>query len=278
MSMLVHLGAFIEMRKLKRSSTVGLSAQVPMGLVGAVVMIPDCEPAYRLRACAYWYSEQFVEAIDAFTWLIENEASPGDLCSRGQAWEELGEFDKALEEGLKAGKIALVIVHAANNSFEKWGEYNRMIGMGWRNKQFGKRLIVDASGKEAGVSAIARVQVPADAAGKSAVLEVNYTRLPGRAVLQTELKSPQLRGDPGAAPVRWQVVLPASWVPLSQDALGAEYGWGRRGWLLALRPTVSTADFERWFAGSDALRPDEMKPYADPTVAVRVRVVSANPS
>jgi len=68
--------------------------------------------------------------------------------------------------------------------------------------------------------------------------------------------------------VRWQVVLPASWVPLSQDTLGAEYGWGRRGWLLALRPTVSTADFERWFAGSDSVRPDEIKPYADPTVAV----------
>jgi hypothetical protein len=127
---------------------------------------------------------------------------------------------------------------------------------------------VDPSGKETGVSAIARVQVPADATGKSAVLEVNFTRLPGRAVLQTELKPPQLRGDPGAAPVRWQVVLPASWVPLSQDVLGAEYGWGRRGWLLALRPTVSTADFERWFAGPDALRPDEIKPYADPTVAV----------
>ncbi len=60
--------------------------------------LPDCEPAYRLRACAYWYSEQFVEAIDDFTWLIENEASPGDLCSRGQAWAELGEFDRALED------------------------------------------------------------------------------------------------------------------------------------------------------------------------------------
>jgi tetratricopeptide (TPR) repeat protein len=60
--------------------------------------LPDCEPAYRLRACAYWYSEQFVEAIDDFTWLIEREQSPGDLCSRGQAWAELGEFDRALED------------------------------------------------------------------------------------------------------------------------------------------------------------------------------------
>jgi hypothetical protein len=127
---------------------------------------------------------------------------------------------------------------------------------------------VDEAGKEVGVSRTARVQVPADLGGKSAVLEVGYTLLPGRAVLQTLLQAPQLRGDPGAAPVRWQVALPASWVPLSQDALGSEYGWGRRGWLLALRPTVSTADFERWFAGSDSVRPEDVKPYADPTVAV----------
>ena len=60
--------------------------------------LPDCEPAYRLRACAYWYSEQFVEAIDDFTWLIENEESPGDYCSRGQAWAELSEFNRALED------------------------------------------------------------------------------------------------------------------------------------------------------------------------------------
>jgi hypothetical protein len=127
---------------------------------------------------------------------------------------------------------------------------------------------VDEAGKETGVSKTARVQVPADLAGKSAVLEIGYVLLPGRAVLQTELKAPQLRGDPGVAPLRWQVVLPASWVPLSQDTLGSEYGWGRRGWLMALRPTVSTGDFERWFADSDPVRADEIKPYPDPTVAV----------
>jgi hypothetical protein len=125
---------------------------------------------------------------------------------------------------------------------------------------------VDAAGKETGVSQAARVKVPADAAGKSVILEINYTLLPGRSVLLTQLQAPELRGDPGAAPVRWQVVLPPSWVPLSQDTTGAEYGWGRRGWLYALRPTVSTADFESWFAGSGAV-PDA-SPYADPSVAV----------
>jgi hypothetical protein len=126
---------------------------------------------------------------------------------------------------------------------------------------------VDDAGKEVARSAAGRVQVPADLAGKSGVLEVNYTLLPGRSVLQTLLQAPQLRGDPGAAQVRWQVALPASWVPLSQDALGPEYGWGRRGWLFALRPTVTTADFETWFAGPDPAPADAVR-WPDPSVAV----------
>jgi type 1 glutamine amidotransferase len=64
----------------------------------------------------------------------------------GATWP--AEFQKNLEESLKAGKVALVIVHAANNSFSSWEEYNRMIGMGWRNNKFGDRLTLDASGKE----------------------------------------------------------------------------------------------------------------------------------
>ncbi len=64
----------------------------------------------------------------------------------GAAWPK--EFQAKLDEYLKNGKIALVIVHAANNSFEKWAEYNLMIGMGWRNNRFGARLILDADGKE----------------------------------------------------------------------------------------------------------------------------------
>lgn len=64
----------------------------------------------------------------------------------GAAWPQ--EFQKDLEARLNEGKIALVIVHAANNSFGNWGEYNRMIGMGWRGNNFGARLTLDDSGKE----------------------------------------------------------------------------------------------------------------------------------
>jgi type 1 glutamine amidotransferase len=64
----------------------------------------------------------------------------------GQPWP--AEFNKALQTRLREGKLALVIVHAANNSFPGWREYNEMIGMGWRNAHFGDRLVLDAAGKE----------------------------------------------------------------------------------------------------------------------------------
>lgn len=57
-------------------------------------------------------------------------------------------LEKALESALKDGKLGLVIVHAADNSFPGWGEFNRMIGLGWRNNKFGDRLTLDSGGKE----------------------------------------------------------------------------------------------------------------------------------
>jgi uncharacterized protein len=64
----------------------------------------------------------------------------------GDPWSK--EFQKELEDRLHEGKIGLVIVHAANNSFGGWVEYNRMIGMGWRGNNFGARLTLDENGKE----------------------------------------------------------------------------------------------------------------------------------
>ena len=62
----------------------------------------------------------------------------------GQKWSK--EFNDDLDARLKAGKIGLVIVHAANNAFGGWDEYDRMIGMGWRKADYGKRLKFDAAG------------------------------------------------------------------------------------------------------------------------------------
>ncbi|MCI0700334.1 MAG: ThuA domain-containing protein [Planctomycetia bacterium] len=69
----------------------------------------------------------------------------------GEPWSNAmnAEFDKLLKEG----KIGFVVVHAANNSFGGWKEYNQMIGMGWRSAKEGKRLKFDDEGKEIVVEA-----------------------------------------------------------------------------------------------------------------------------
>lgn len=64
----------------------------------------------------------------------------------GAPWPK--EFNDAFEAKLRSGEIGLVIVHAANNAFGGWKEYNQMIGMGWRDKKFGKRLKLDDEGKK----------------------------------------------------------------------------------------------------------------------------------
>src|SRR5207244_8871006 len=64
----------------------------------------------------------------------------------GAPWPK--EFNKQVEELVSAGKLHLSIVHAANNSFQGWPEYNLMIGMGWRGSNFGERLTLDSEGKE----------------------------------------------------------------------------------------------------------------------------------
>ena len=51
------------------------------------------------------------------------------------------------------GGGAFVVVHAANNAFGKWPEYNRMIGLGgWggRNEKSGPYLYFDDGGKSFG--------------------------------------------------------------------------------------------------------------------------------
>lgn len=51
-----------------------------------------------------------------------------------------------LEEFVRSGG-GLYALHAANNAFSQWPEYNRMIGTGWRSSGFGFALEVDASGR-----------------------------------------------------------------------------------------------------------------------------------
>lgn len=62
----------------------------------------------------------------------------------GELWPEPVRKDL---EAYVSGGGGLVIIHAANNSFPEWAEYNKMIGLGWRGASFGNRLTVNGEGK-----------------------------------------------------------------------------------------------------------------------------------
>ena len=84
-----------------------------------------------------WKSIPFPPDLDQYDVVLSNYNGP--------AWPK--EFNQALESRLKDGKIALVIVHAANNSFGNWNEYRRMVGMGWYGANTGDRLKLDDEGQ-----------------------------------------------------------------------------------------------------------------------------------
>jgi type 1 glutamine amidotransferase len=62
----------------------------------------------------------------------------------GQMWPE--EVKGSFEEYIAGGGGA-VVIHAANNSFNGWTEYEKMVGLLWRRPTFGVSLYVDESGK-----------------------------------------------------------------------------------------------------------------------------------
>ncbi len=62
----------------------------------------------------------------------------------GQLWGE--QTRKDFEAYINGGGTALII-HAANNAFSQWKEYNQMIGLGWRNNKFGIGYYYDDAGK-----------------------------------------------------------------------------------------------------------------------------------
>lgn len=64
----------------------------------------------------------------------------------GAAWP--AEFQKEFEARVREGKLGLVLFHAANNCFGSWPEFNKMIGLGWRDSKFGDRIYLDDDGKE----------------------------------------------------------------------------------------------------------------------------------
>ena len=61
----------------------------------------------------------------------------------GGAWPK--ETQKAFEGFVKSGG-GFVVIHAANNAFSGWKEYDQMIGLGWRGAGYGNRLELNEKG------------------------------------------------------------------------------------------------------------------------------------
>jgi hypothetical protein len=112
--------------------------------------------------------------------------------------------------------------------------------------------VVDENGQPANAGKIIRLVIPAEFARGPFTLSVAY-QLPAErgqesGTWRTVVVPPLPRGEPGRFPVRFQVHLPAAWVPLyPEGGFTFEQSWGWRGWLPAPRPALDDADLERWF-------------------------------
>jgi type 1 glutamine amidotransferase len=56
------------------------------------------------------------------------------------------EVEKSLDDYVRGGG-GLVVFHAGNNAFLHWQAYNEMIGLGWRDKSFGRGIAIGDDGK-----------------------------------------------------------------------------------------------------------------------------------
>jgi hypothetical protein len=78
--------------------------------------------------------------FDRYDEVIQNTNNIGDLRMNWPAPAR-----RALEKYV-AGGGGLYILHSANNAFPDWEEYNRMIGLGWRESSYGFSLELTAEG------------------------------------------------------------------------------------------------------------------------------------
>ena len=62
----------------------------------------------------------------------------------GQAWPE--RVQKDFVDYVRGGG-GVVVIHAANNTFTGWKEYEQMVGLLWRGREYGSSLYLDDDGK-----------------------------------------------------------------------------------------------------------------------------------
>ncbi len=89
------------------------------------------------EAWSAWHPE-----FDKYQVVIDN--FNGGHTDAGVRWPAA--VEQALGDYVRGGG-GLVVYHAANNAFLLWDEYNQMIGLGWRDKSFGRGLTVGDDGE-----------------------------------------------------------------------------------------------------------------------------------
>jgi type 1 glutamine amidotransferase len=90
--------------------------------------------------------EEWDPAFAAYDVVIQNCNDIGG----GPHWPRRVEM--ALETYVAKGG-GLYVFHSANNAFSDWPEYNRMIGLGWRDKDFGWAITLNDEGVETRIPA-----------------------------------------------------------------------------------------------------------------------------
>jgi tetratricopeptide (TPR) repeat protein len=92
---------------------------------------PPCE-AYRIRGHARWYSEEFVEALEDYSQIIEHgdEATRHDFSAFGQLLGELGEFERGLEALDRSIEIAREQQDRVGLAFSLNGRGRALSGLG----------------------------------------------------------------------------------------------------------------------------------------------------
>lgn len=175
----------------------------------------------------------------------------------GPAWPE--EVQRAFEQFVRSGG-GVYVWHSGNNAFASWPAYNEMIGLGWRKKDFGEAIEVDAHEK--------LIRIPANEGrdtGHGARVDTVVRRLgdhPIHAGLPRQWKTPDIEIYYYArGPARNLEVLSYGFDPVTQMNWPLEwtvsYGEGR----------VYTSTFGHVWRGDT--QPDRMRCAGLQTVVVR---------
>jgi type 1 glutamine amidotransferase len=104
-------------------------------LTSPPALAKDTDDAAKAANKAAW--EKFKPDFSKYQVVLSN------YC--GQPWPE--EAQKAFEKFVADGG-GFVAYHFAVAAFKEWDAYNQMIGMGWKDAEFGEGLALDDSGKE----------------------------------------------------------------------------------------------------------------------------------